>query len=911
MTSPIKKVRPNFTRYPLVWLAICFAIGIFFASITAIDWKIYLLAAVVFNIITFAFARRSLIYILVFFAFAATGAFSYQAAKASEPKNALKNLYDSGKLVSGDPVEIEGIIQGKPELAVGGFYIRVSVNKVFYKGNTHIVSGVVQFFAPVSGEDIQHEYDDLKLNSGVVIRIGALLLREEKYLNPGGVSFVRILDQKGIDATGIIKSPLLVEILSSENTRSPISMVYDHREVLIEKIRSNFSVSTSGILIASLLGNKHHLTKETADIFRDGGTFHVLVISGLHITFIGGLLLVIVRTFTRRRFLLFVIPTAVLWIYALAVGAETPVVRAAIMFTILMFSYVLHRNGTLLNALGACALLIFVWEPQELFSQSFHLTFVSLFGIVAAAFPLVEKLRAIGSWSPTKENPFPPAVPKALLVFCETVFWSERSWQKTLGENVWDCRIFKSRYAEWLETRGLQKALRRLFEGILITVVVQLFLLPFLVVYFHRVSFGSVILNLWVSIFIVFQNGFALFSLVLGLFSEMLSLPFIKITELFNSTLMVVPRLFIAYDLASFRLPVYSGISKIIYVVYYLPLIAGILILNMWDPLCRYTVSNQQDTKTGWIKKLAVYSTSLIFAFIFGTIILHPYSSPKTDGRLTVDFLDVGQGDSALVTFPNGETMLIDGGGKHKFKQLIVEKENGDQEPFEPDTAGVGETVVSEFLWEKGYSRVDYILATHADADHMQGLISVAKNFEIKRALIGVESPEDETFIEFNNVIKRKQIPILKLDRGRRFEIGGVTIEVLNPLADPSSRNLSSNSNSIVVRMTFGSKRFLFTGDIERETEFELVKNSRTLMSHVVKVAHHGSRTSSTQEFIDAAEADYAVVPVGRRSPFGHPNDEVVERWEASGAKVLTTGSRGTITISTSGKDLDVQTFQK
>ncbi len=911
MTSPVKNIRPNFSHYPLLWLAICFAFGVFGASTLAVEWEIYLLAAITFTLLSLIFSGMKPVVVFVFFAFTASGAFSYQVSKDSEPQNSIKNLYDSGRLVSVDPVLIDGIIVGNRELSVGGFYMKVKVKKLYYKGSAMMVSGVVQFFAPVFGEDIKNEYEDLELNSGVRVRIATVLSREEKYLNPGGVSFVRILDQKGIDATGIIKSPLLVETFRTENSWSPISIVYNNRQALIEKIRSNFSVSTSGILIASLLGNKHHLSKETADIFREGGTFHVLVISGLHVTFAGGLLLLIVGTFTRRRLFLFLIPTGVLWGYALAVGAEVPVVRAAVMFTVLMFSYVVHRDGTLLNALGACTLLILAWEPKELFSQSFHLTFMSVFGIVAFAFPLVEKLRAIGSWSPKKEYPFPPAVSKGLLVFCETIYWSDRSWKKTLGENVWDCRIFKSRYAELLETHGLQKPLRWVFEGVLVTVVVQIFLLPILVVYFHRVSLCSVVLNLWVSIFIVFQNGFALFALFIGLFSETLSLPFIKITELFNSIMMLLPRVFTAFDLASFRLPVYSGTSKIIYTFYHLPLIGIVFRLDLWNPFCRSGVASEQEAKTGQFRKIAIYSACAIFVFLFGIIILHPYSSPTIDGRLTVDFLDVGQGDSALVTFPNGETMLIDGGGKQKFKQLVLEKENGDTEPFDPDTSGVGESVVSEFLWEKGYSKIDYFLATHADADHMQGLIAVAKNFKIKKAMIGSESPEDGTFTEFVNVINDKKIPIVRLDRGKRFEIGGVTIEVINPIRDSKSRNFSSNNNSLVLRMTFGSKKFLFTGDIEQESEHELLKYPLTLSADIVKVAHHGSKTSSTKEFIDATGADYAVIPVGKRSPFGHPNDEVVERWKSTGAKVLTTGKRGTITISTNGKDLKSQTFQR
>ena len=119
--------------------------------------------------------------------------------------------------------------------------------------------------------------------------------------------------------------------------------------------------------------------------------------------------------------------------------------------------------------------------------------------------------------------------------------------------------------------------------------------------------------------------------------------------------------------------------------------------------------------------------------FLAAVVVSHPYSSPAADGKLHIDFLDVGQGDSALVTFPDGKTMLIDGGGRMEYRKSDEDEEEG----FVPDTPGIGEAVVSPVLWSKGYSKLDLILATHADADHIQGLTDVAKNFEIGEALFG------------------------------------------------------------------------------------------------------------------------------------------------------------------------------
>jgi len=899
--------RLNSSKYPLLCLALCFSLGIFLASNLDLDWKVFLGGCLLAGTVSSVCVSRSYGIIFVFLTFFSAGAFLFQINNQTQPAHQLKTLYDTNQINSGDPIEIEGVLEGKPELAVGGIFFVLKTNKAMYKNAEREIAGRVRIFAAIRDDEIKKEYDDLALGYGTRLRIACSLSREERFLNSGGASFKNILNQKNLDAVATIKSPLLIEKLASGSRSRLFAKVFDYRQNLIEGFRDNFSLSTSGILIASLLGNRHFLTKETAEIFRDGGTFHVLVISGLHITFIGGLILLLVRRFTRRRLWEFIATSTVLWLYSFAVGAEIPVIRAALMFTILLFSFVIYRERNLLNALGGCGLLILVWRPEDLFNQSFHLTFASLVGIVAVAFPLIEKLRSIGSWQPSAENPFPPNVSKQLRKFCEVIYWSERKWDKILSENLWDCRLFKTEYAAKFENSGFQKPIRWLFEGIVVTAIVQVFLLPFLVLYFHRIAFSSVLLNLWVGVFIVLQNVAAVLALVFIQFSDALAFPIIKLTELFNWLLLVIPRVFIFGDLASARIPVYSGGFRLVYAVYFVPVILLIGFVNGWNP---FKLDSPKNAVSGLSRKRLFQFTGSVFVVLFCIIVFHPFSSQPADGRLKVDFLDVGQGDSIFITFPNGKTMLVDGGGKHNFQNNFIERKDGEVEPFGPDIQGIGESVVSEFLWEKGYSKVDFVLATHSDADHIQGLSDVLRNFDVKAVLLGKESPGHEDFELLRNEAIRSDLKLTTLTRGDTFEVGGVNLEVLNPKGENIDGE-SSNDDSVVIRLTYGSKRFLLTGDIEKETERELAATPEALKADVVKVAHHGSRTSSIQSFIDSTEAEYAVIPVGRKSRFGHPHVEVVERWKRSGAKVLTTGEKGTVSISTDGKDIQVQTFIK
>jgi competence protein ComEC len=191
----------------------------------------------------------------------------------------------------------------------------------------------------------------------------------------------------------------------------------------------------------------------------------------------------------------------------------------------------------------------------------------------------------------------------------------------------------------------------------------------------------------------------------------------------------------------------------------------------------------------------------------------------------------------------------------------------------------------------------------------MQGLVDVAGNFGVHSALVGQTTASDPNFLPLAVGLQRGGIPVEIVGRGDRLQFGDATVEVLYPPLTGDAGTASPNDQSIVLRIAIGSRTFLMTGDIESAAETALLKGGGTLAADLVKVAHHGSRTSSTSEFINVVGAKYAVISVGRSSPFSHPHPEVVERWRLAGATVMTTGQRGTISVSTDGKDLEITTF--
>lgn len=924
--------RPRFNRLPMLWLAMFFAAGILTTQFVQIDITAALTIAAVAAMLAVLSPNRNYSTVFILIAFAAAGALTARAEKISVADDRVKVIYDSGTIASGEPVELEGVMRGGAEPAVGGEFLELRAVAITYRGIERKASGNVRLFLPdpadvgssdaelatsdavpsQAASDLKSEIADLKgesastdlrseisdLKYGSRLRVFCKLNRDDEYLNPGVIPKREVLDRLGLDATGTVKSRLLVQKLADESVFIPLARVYDQRARLINAFHQNLNATTTGIMIASLLGDKYFLDHDTAELFREGGTFHVLVISGLHITFIGGLLLLFVRLFTRNRWTQFAVAVAIMWAYTFAVGADLPVVRAAIMFTVVSYSYVIYRQGTALNSLGLCTLLLLAWRPSDLFNPSFQLTFVSVAAIIGIAMPFVDLLQNIGRWTPTAQRPFPPNVPRWLKKLCESLYWQEIAWTIESRRQIWTARLFKSPYPPARVIDTVQKLIRYLFEALLVSLIVQMCMLPLSIWYFHRVSVAGIVLNIWVGVFLAIESFAAVIAACIGQISGFLSQPVYLFANKVNWVLLALPRLLSQTSWSNFRLPAYTGKGIFLYIAYFLPVLVLAVALNRWRPFELQRNVNIHKART--IRMATVSLVILVIAMVF-----HPFSAPGIDGRFHIDFLDVGQGDAALVTFPDGQTLLVDGGGKRR--SVVYDPEN--EEPFEADTRSIGEAVDSAFLWYRGYSNVDYILATHGDADHIQGLADVTRNFTVGTAIFGRTPMQNPNFAALANVLKQRNIPVEVIATGDRIRFGDVSIEVLYPQQTDDVDAVSDNDHSVVLRFNYGIRSFLLTGDIERGAESSILNNGMTVRADLIKVAHHGSRTSSTQAFIDAVGAGDAIVSVGRTSPFGHPHPEVIERWKASGAHVFQTGERGMVSVSTDGSDFRIDTF--
>lgn len=259
---------------------------------------------------------------------------------------------------------------------------------------------------------------------------------------------------------------------------------------------------------------------------------------------------------------------------------------------------------------------------------------------------------------------------------------------------------------------------------------------------------------------------------------------------------------------------------------------------------------------------------------------------------LEVTFFDVGQGDSMLVRFPNGRTLLVDAGG--------VAAAGG----FD-----IGARVVAPALWSTGVRRLTYLALTHGDPDHIGGAPSILRDFAPSEVWYGTPVPPHEAT---NNLIAQARASSAvwrNLVRGDTMDVGGVLLRVWHPAEPDWERQRVRNDDSIVMELTLNESSIVLTGDIGRETEELIAPMLAPSRLRIVKVAHHGSATSSSLPFVRAARAATAVISCGRDNRYGHPVPAVVERYQQNGATVFRTDQDGAVTVRTDGHSMDIRTY--
>ena len=699
------------------------------------------------------------------------------------------------------------------------------------------------------------------LHYGQQVEFEARVRRIRNFQNPGGFDYEGFSARSHIYWTASVAAGSPIRVVPEKCGSRFLAAVFALRTAALDRLDRLYPASpyTTGMLQATLIGETRKLEKIWTDHFRRTGTYHMLVIDGLHITVLAAFLLFLLRLCFLPELGALAITAAGAWLYALVSGWNAPAVRAAGGFTLYLAARYFYRRSRLLNLLAAVAIVYLLLDPGQLFEAGFQLSFLSVAAIAALALPALEATSApyAHGLKGITETSRDPRLPPRVAQF--------RVELRLLAET---CHYYLRLPVAWF-ARAAAVAARVIFyvyEMAVISTVIQIGLALPMAIYFHRIP-------------------------ITGISANVLVVPLLGL---------VVPIGFIA---------IFTGWS--------LPAMAADWLLAAGEKVANWHTRFEPDWRVAdpplWLSILFMaalvalaaaiprsrrwsWASAGVTVTLFAIVFWHPLPPQVRHGELELTAIDVGQGDSLLVSFPSGKLMLVDAGGILSFGRRA--KPHID----------IGEDVVSPYLWSRSIRRLDVIAMTHAHDDHARGLPAVIENFHPSELWTGATAPS-EVWSEVEAKARAEKVNIVAMQSGRAIQFGGARIEILSPPPDYVPASSPKNNDSLAMRITYRERSFLLTGDMEKPMEVRALAEGAPLRADVLKVGHHGSNTSSIAPFLDAVSPAFALISDGFENSFRHPHPQVLDRLAQRGAETLRTDLRGLITIRSDGHRINVETF--
>lgn len=679
------------------------------------------------------------------------------------------------------------------------------------------------------------------LRRGSFVRFRSSMKPINGYANPGTWTRVLALRSSGVVAGGWLRNADWLRVVESASNRFDLLRALDSWRLSVvaqmETAVANGLISSdaASLLRAMILGEGAALESEIWEEFRSAGVIHVLVVSGLHVGIVAAVLYGFFWWMLRRS--TWLINRFPIWRLS----------AAAALFG--LWGYVL-LTGARLPAVRA-GVMVSVWLAAEIFGRRRdNLSALALAAIV------VMLIWPLSPWLPSFQLSF-AAVAGIML-------WS------------WFSRCLKQRFDLLNRTNDnfLCKFIMWVGDLIGASLFATVAVTPIIGVHFHDIALFGLLTNIFVIPYTTF--------ILVPLGMILLVIPWWP--TLFN---LLVVCLGYAADL------LLSGISWVnnfasywefgftpthLEIIFWYVCFIFILIILL-----------------GIIKsrKILIFGLSLLGLFLISNVVLRVTNNFNHD--LKINFIDVGQGSAAVVSFPNGAVYLIDGGG-------------GSNSNFD-----IGEWVLAPTLHRLQINKIDKLFATHYHADHYGGLAYIAEHFGARELLLNGSrvTPHDALWPIMSQRFDSAGVVRKNIREGESWQEGEVSLRVLHPFLTDKyvKKDWNENNRSIVLEISYGSRRILITGDIESETEKALLERNSLQKSDLLWVPHHGSNTSSTPHFIDAVSPSLAVISCGRFNKFNFPRDIILARYKMFETKVLRTDLHGMITIKTDGEKLLYDTF--
>ncbi len=510
-----------------------------------------------------------------------------------------------------------------------------------------------------------------------------------------------------------------------------------------------------------------------------------------------------------------------------------------------------------MNATGFAALVVLALSPAALFEPGFQLTFLALLAITGISVPILERTSA----------PY-----RSALKHLDTTGY-DLGLEPKLAQFRLDLRLVAGRLQQFVGERaariivtGAAAAVLGLSELLLVSAITQAVLVLPMRAYFHRAA----ILGVPANILVLPLAGLMLNTGVAAIALSYVSLPFARLAATLAAgslhwTLGCLH--FLAhFHVAQWRVPDPTVLLALVAFV-------GIL-------LAFFAVRKQRTVALAGL--FALFLSAAIVA-------LHHAAAHIEGGKLEITAIDVGQGDSLLVISPEGKTMLIDGGGSIGPVRSEFD---------------FGEDVVAPYLWSRGLDHLDVIALTHAHGDHIGGLPRIIEDFHPSELWVGI-NPQATALLQLYKVADENHVAIRQHVAGDELGWGGTKIRVLSPPADWQPKPQPKNDDSLALLIGYGDTRALLAGDLEKKMERFIASESPR--ADLLKVAHHGSATSTTPELLDAVHPQFAVISAGYHNSFGHPRQVVLDRLQAAQVRTYRTDLQGAVTFLLDGKSVEAR----
>ena len=528
----------------------------------------------------------------------------------------------------------------------------------------------------------------------------------------------------------------------------------------------------------------------------------------------------------------------ILIFYMLITGFSPSVVRASFMGILVTGAGIIHRKNDILTSISISLFLILLYNPFLISNIGLQFSYLGTIGIIIFNKNVLKVLKSI-----------------------------------------------KIRNRKW-KYRFNRKAIllsNKIKEILSVTISAQLVIFPVMIYHFNLFGTYFLLSNLLISVII----GPVI---ILSTFIIILSFVFFRLAKIGSFMLEILIQILITISNLSI-LPfskIYFPTPNIIIIIfYYISIIIFNYIYNLYN-------SKKLNTTQIRIRNLIALLKYKIFLNkkkclqVISICILVLITFTWIPEKLNIYFIDVGQGDSTFIVTPKNKTILIDGGGSSSNEY------------------DVGESTLLPYILDRGYKKIDYIFISHFDQDHVGGILTILQELKVGKVIISKQGEDSENYQKFLKLVKEKKIKVVIVEKGDRIKIeNNLYVDILWPDNTLIKENILNN-NSIVMKMYYNDFSILLTGDIEEIAEKKILETYRgkekNLKADVLKVAHHGSKTSTIEGIVDVIKPKISLIGVGKKNNFGHPNEIILNRLKDYGAKIYRTDLDGEVSIEVNKK---------